>query len=245
MDKAKEYINLIHCKINSLLCLSMQSIHDVAQALANTLQNGKKVFVFGTGHSHMFAEELFYRAGGLVAIYPILENPLMLHDSASSSTKMERMQGYASIIAEKYDLSAGDLIIIASNSGRNAVCLELAIEAKKLGLTVVALTNTKQAESASSRHPSGKLLHQCADFVLDNMGDIGDAAISIEGLKGKISPTSTVMGALILNAAVAQAVQIMLYKGYVPDIYCSSNISGGDEINKKYIERYKKEIHSL
>ena len=102
MDKAKEYIELINSKINRLLELSVQGIHQAAQVLADTLQNNKTVYVFGTGHSHMFAEELFYRAGGLAAIHPILETPLMLHDSASSSTKMERMQGYASIIAEKY-----------------------------------------------------------------------------------------------------------------------------------------------
>jgi uncharacterized phosphosugar-binding protein len=245
MDKAKEYIELINSKINRLLELSVQGIHQAAQVLADTLQNNKTVYVFGTGHSHMFAEELFYRAGGLAAIHPILETPLMLHDSASSSTKMERMQGYASIIAEKYGFSAGDLILIASNSGRNGVCIELALEAKKLGLTVLVLTNMKQAENSTSRHPSGKLLHQCADLVLDNLGDPGDAAISIEGLSSKISPTSTVMGSIILNAVVAQAVQIMINNGYIPEVFRSSNLDDGDKINEKYIEKYKKEIHSL
>ena len=86
---------------------------------------------------------------------------------------------------------------------------------------------------------------EIADIVLDNFGCVGDACITVEGVEGKICPTSTVTGALILNSIVAQAVDNCVKKGFCPDHFASSNVDGGDETNNKLVEKYKKEIKHL
>lgn len=193
----------------------------------------------------MLAEELFYRAGGLVNIHPILETALMLHESASKSTEIERLEGYAEIIFDSYGIKSGDVLVIISNSGRNGVCVDMASIAKEKGVTLVALTNLRHSQSGASRHKSGKKLYEFADIVLDNMGCVGDACVYFDELGKKAAPTSTSAGAAILNAAVTGCIEKMIEDGYTPEVFSSSNVDGGDEINRAYIEKYKSSIKGL
>lgn len=245
MKKYLEYIN--NCKeiIEKISTDGAESIEKAATLLAETIINNKRLYLFGTGHSHMLSEELFYRAGGLVNIQPILVPPLMLHISASESTLAERVEGYAEKIFEDYGMSENDLVIIISNSGRNGVIVDMALLCKEKGLNVIALTNLEHTYAGASRHKSGKRLCEIADIVLDNFGCVGDACVTVDGVDGKICPTSTVTGALILNSIVAQAVDNCAKKGFCPDHFASSNVDGGDEINNKLVEKYKKEIKHL
>ena len=121
----------------------------------------------------------------------------------------------------------------------------MALLCKAREVTVIALTNMEHTLSGASRHKSGKRLFEIADIVLDNFGCVGDACVEVDGVEGKICPTSTVTGALILNAVVAEAVDICAKKGFIPEHFASSNIDGGDEINNKLIEKYKQEIKHL
>ena len=121
----------------------------------------------------------------------------------------------------------------------------MALLCKERGVKVIALTNTRHTYSAESRHKSGKRHCEIADIVLDNFGCVGDACISVDGVEGKICPTSTVSGALILNAVVAEAVDICVKKGFVPEHFASANVDGGDEINDEIIRKYKEEIKHL
>lgn len=245
MNKYIEYIENVEKIISKIKNDSDGNGEKTALILSNALINNKKVFLFGTGHSHMLAEELFYRAGGLVRIQPILEPSLMLHVSASESTVAERKQGYAEEIFKEYDIKKDDVIIIISNSGRNGVIVDMALLCKEKGVMVIALTNLEHTYSGESRHGSGKRLCEIADAVLDNFSCVGDACLEIDGVEGKICPTSTVSGALILNAIVARTVEICAQKGFCPEHFASSNIDGGDAINNKLVEKYKKEIRHL
>ena len=92
-----------------------------AQLVADALAGGGTVHAFGTGHSHMLAEELFYRAGGLVRVRPILFEGLMLHAGAELSTSLERLPGLAAAILEQHPIEPRDVLVVASNSGGNAV----------------------------------------------------------------------------------------------------------------------------
>ena len=193
----------------------------------------------------MLAEELFYRAGGLVKLHPVLEPPLMLHESASQSTINERLDGYAQKIFDDYKMKKGDVIVIASNSGRNGVCVDLAQLVKENGMCLIALTNLNHSKSMLSRHPSGKKLYEFADVVLDNMGCVGDASIYFDELDRNVSPTSTSAGAAILHAVATGCIEKMLEDGYTPEVFSSSNVDGGDVINEAYINKYKGVIKSL
>lgn len=245
MKKYIEYINNIKKITEKIEKNGAESIEKAALALSKVLTEGKKLFIFGTGHSHMLAEELFYRAGGLVQIQPILIDELMLHIDAYASTEAERKEGLAEKIYDDYSMNEGDTIIIISNSGRNGVVIDMALLCKERGLTVIVLTNLEHTYSGESRHKSGKRLCEIADIVLDNCGCVGDACISVDGVDGTICPTSTVAGAMILNAVVAEAVDICAKSGFSPEHFASANIDGGDEINEKLIKKYKKEIKHL
>ena len=237
MKKYIEYIESVEAIIKKISD-DGANIEKAADVTARTLIGNKRIYLFGTGHSHMLAEELFYRAGGLVNIQPVLIDELMLHISASASTLAERKEGMAERIFEDYSMSADDTVIIISNSGRNGVIVDMALLCSEKGLNVIALTNLEHSMAGASRHKSGKRLCEIAHIVLDNGGCVGDACMEVDGVDGKICPTSTVCGALILNAVVAEAVDICAKQGFVPDHFASSNIDGGDAINNILVEKY-------
>ena len=243
MDRIKEYFEKVTAILTEVS--EMPEIRKCAELFAETLKNNHNIYLFGTGHSHMLAEEMFYRAGGLVNIRPILETSLMLHESASKSTEIERLPGYAEIILSHYGVQKGDTIIIISNSGRNSVCVDTALLCKDMGVNVAALTSVTHSKSGESRHASGKRLFEIADIVLDNHGCYGDACVKIDGLGKTVSPTSTVVGAAILNAIEAQCVDILVSQGIEPEVFSSSNVDGGDEINTAYVKKYIGEIKHL
>lgn len=245
MDKPLEYLNNLQSVLGKIIETQLPQIERAAKSFADALSNDRPVFLFGTGHSHMLAEELFYRAGGIVMIQPMLEPDLMLHISASGSTLKERETGYAQRLFESYGLQKGDVLLIISNSGRNGVCVDLALLAKEKGLTVIALTNLRHSSSAASRHPGGKRLFEIADIVLDNCGCVGDASIEIPPLNRFAGPTSTSAGAAILNAVVCGAVELLLQRGVVPALFSSSNVDGGDDVNDALVREYKDHIRFL
>lgn len=245
MNKPLEYLENLSRILEEIKKHQLESIEKASAAFADALENGRKIFLFGTGHSHMLAEELFYRAGGLVCIQPIFEEDLMLHKSASKSTEFERLEGYAEKLFNDYEMKKDDVVVIISNSGRNGVCVDMAQLAKDNGLTVVALTNLNHSKSMSSRHPSGKKLYEFADIVLDNMGCVGDASVYFDEIGRNASPTSTSSGAAILNAVAAGCIEKMIGDGFTPEVFSSSNVDGGDAVNEAYLNKYKDIIRSL
>lgn len=211
------------------------NITAAAHLIAEALEAERTVHVFGTGHSHMLAEELFYRAGGLVRVSPILFEGLMLHASAPLSTSLERLPGLADALLLDHPVSAGDVLIAASNSGSNAVTSELVRRVRDLGASVIAITSLQHATSAQARATELPRLHELADVVIDNGGCVGDAAVDIRGFAKKVAPTSTVIGTAVLNAIVAEAVQLLVDRGVTPEVYSSSNTTDGDADNLRYV----------
>ena len=243
MKAHERYLKRVNELVSQLLSDTAQ-IENAAKAVAQTLENDGLVHVFGTGHSHMIAEEMFYRAGGLGAVNPILEEDLMLHINASKSTELERDPHLAESILSKHALKKGDVFIIASNSGGNALIEAMALEIKERGLTLIAITSVKHATSPAAR-ARGRKLHELADIVLDNLGEVGDATVDYKDISEKTGPTSTVIGAALVNAVVSRAVEITLEHGFVPKIFSSSNTSSGDVHNTELIESLKNRVTIL
>ena len=163
MKAHERYLKRVNELVSQLRSDTAQ-IENAAKAVAHTLENDGLVHVFGTGHSHMIAEEMFYRAGGLGAVNPILEEDLMLHINASKSTELERDPQLAESILSKHALKQGDVFIIASNSGGNALIEAMARDIKDRGLTLIAITSVKHATSPAAR-AQGRKLHELADIV--------------------------------------------------------------------------------
>jgi len=213
------------------------NIEAAAVLIADAMAEGRVLHAFGSGHSHMFAEELFYRAGGFVRVRPVFFEGLMLHASAPLSTTLERVPGLATAILDDHQVEAGDVLLIASNSGSNAVVTEMAREARARGLRTIALTSIGHATSDAARHRPDARLHELVDVVIDNGGVVGDAAIAIDGVPTNVAPTSTVVGAAITNAIVAEAAERLVARGVVPEVFSSSNVAGGDAVNQGHLRR--------
>ncbi len=198
-------------------------LETAARWLSETLQRDGLLYVAGTGHSHMLAEEVFYRAGGLAAVYPILEPALMLHEGALRSSALERLEGLATLLLSDTDLGERDLLVIASNSGRNAFPVELALEAKRRGCKTVALTSFGHSQAVTSRHSSGKRLFEVTDLVLDNGAPYGDALLELPGVAGRVGPVSSLTGIYLMNALTVRATELCAEAGFIPDIFESAN----------------------
>ena len=221
-----------------------EKIQQAGAMLAETLEKDGLLYVFGCGHSHMLAEELFYRAGGLVKVYPILDEPLMLHVGGSRSSQLERLSGYAETLFD-HGISPNekDVVFIFSNSGRNAVPIETAALMKERGVPTVCITNVKHSSGCTSRHSSGKRLFELCDVVIDNCGRVGDSAMEIG--EYTCGPTSTVIGVAILQSIACGAVEELQQRGVKPEVFLSGNVDGGDVVNQQYIDKYNKQIPML
>jgi len=223
--------------VDRLAAAEWSNLDAAATLVADALARGGEIHAFGTGHSHMLAEELFYRAGGFVRVRPILFEGLMLHADAELSTTLERLPGLAAAIVEQHPMAAGDVLIIASNSGGNAVVSELAALARAHGVSVIAIVSRAHATSTAARARGRANLREIADVVIDNGGAAGDAAVAVEGLERRVGPTSTVVGAAALNAIVAEAAERLVTRGIQPDVFLSSNLEGGDAANDRLLHQ--------
>ncbi|GEN55661.1 hypothetical protein GCM10012290_00140 [Halolactibacillus alkaliphilus] len=220
-----------------------QKIDQVVDLLIDAGINQQSIFCFGAGHAGIIAQEMYYRAGGLMIANPIFSKELMLDiEPVTHTTAIERLHGYGNILANETPFEKGDVLIVHSVSGRNPAPIELAIGAKEKGVTVVAITSVTYTNHVTSRHQSGKKLKDVADVVLDNFGSIGDGAIKVEGTDQYVAPTSTVIGATIVNILVSEMVK-KWPKDQILPVFYSANLDGGMAHNKAAIQVYQDQIH--
>ena len=228
--------------LDKIQATQMIHIDHVADIIARKTVKGGILFAFGTGHSHVIAEELYIRAGGLFTAKGILEPEFMLHGTKWKSTALERIEGIAKSILTLNGVRSKDVIIIISNSGRNPVPIEMALEATEMGMEVVCITNIEHSRSTDSRHKSGKKLYEVCQHVIDNCGVPGDAAMRIDDAPYKFGATSTITGSYIVQQLVSEIIVKIKDMGEVPPVLLSSNLDNSDAYNedllKSYFERF-------
>ena len=166
-------------------------------------------------------------------------------NTASKSSAYERLEGLGNVVIANTSLGKGDVLFIASNSGRNCAVIDAALEAKKRGAITVAITSMNHTTQVASRHSSGLNLYQVCDYVLDNCGEVGDASVELAGLGQKIAPTSSIADITLVNLILVNTVELLLQKGMKPPVFMSANTDAGDEANKTVLEMYKGRIPSL
>lgn len=239
-----EYVKQIEAQVKKIHRTQKDHIQEIAVKIADSIEQGGILHVFGSGHSHMIAEDVFHRAGGLACVNAMLE-PSLMELNVGRATLLERLSGYAQVLLNGYDLLPGEVIVVVSNSGINAVPIEIAMECKQRGMFVVALTNMDHSLQTSSRHPSGKRLFEVCDMVLDNCGVYGDATIRYLDHPQQIGPTSTIGGILIIQSLTVAIVEELVRRSYDPPVLLSANRDGGDGHNSQLIARYKERIRYL
>jgi uncharacterized phosphosugar-binding protein len=241
-----DYINVVRDLVDTIATQERHNMEQAVGLLFDCVSDHHSIWAFGASHAGILTEELFYRAGGLALVNPIFGRELMPDTQPVSTTsKMERLVGYGTELARsRADFSEGDVLIVHSVSGRNPAAIEVALAARGARCSIVAVTSLAYSRSVSSRHPSGKRLFELADVILDNHGVPGDAAVSIPGLDQRVGPTSTIAGALMLNAVVVELVRRLVDSGMSdPPVLYSANLEGGDALNQRIAQRYADSIH--
>jgi uncharacterized phosphosugar-binding protein len=233
---SERYYKLIDELLERIAHTQQAAIQEAARAVSDHIANDGILYLLGSGHSIAMAMEAYHRAGGLAPVD-------IVHDRTFG--RAERLEGYAEKLLKDYNIQAGGVMVIVSNSGRNALPIEVALWCKERGVRTIAITSLAHSKSASSRHSSGKRLFEIADVVIDNCGVPGDAILEIDGLPGRACPTSGIAGMFIIESIVAQVIENLAGSGVTPPVFISANVDGGDEHNEKLYQQYWSRIKGI
>ncbi|RFU43507.1 sugar isomerase domain-containing protein [Actinomadura logoneensis] len=205
-----------------------ERIGAAAETTAEALAAGRRLFAFGSSHSALPVQDIVYRAGGLMLVNPLLAPGLGGVETrpATLGTELERLPGYASVLLENSRVRRGDVLIVVSVSGRNALPVELAELAVARGVTVMAVTSRAY----------GTRLAEVADIVLDNHVPVGDAVLSDPGVPEAFCAASGVVVTAMLQALTAAIIERLLARGLTPPVFRSVNLPGGTGHNARLLK---------
>ena len=241
---AEAYAKNVAAVLEGIWETQMPAIRKAGAMLADSLEAGGMLYVFGCGHSHMIQEELFYRAGGLAAVCPIFEPCTMLHEGAAKSSQIERMSGYAPWVMERYPIGDRDCFLATSSSGINPFIIEMAQLARAKGAKVIGISSFRYM-AKPSRHKDGLHLPDVCDLCIDNGVPTGDASVQVRDDGTKAGPVSSIASMAIANAIVLTACEMLRERGGEAEVFRSGNCPGGDEYNAVLLEAYRGRSPSL
>lgn len=222
-----------------------ENIRRAASLLADSISADGVVYVIGAGHSAMVGEELFFRAGGLAPVRPLLDLEITLPHGASKATALEGLPGYARTVLSRTGITHRDVLIVVSNSGVKAFPVEAALWAGEQGVRTVAITSREYSKALPIRNPYGKRLFEVVDVAVDNKVPPGDALLEIGELPARVGPASTVAACFIADAIAALAAAILAERGVDPPIWLSSHLPGAEAHNRGLLARYRARIPLL
>ncbi|MEU9475577.1 SIS domain-containing protein [Streptomyces sp. NPDC048191] len=208
--------------------------------LADTVAAGGRLFAFGAGHSSLAAQDVVYRAGGL-ALMNLLAVPGVVGVDVTPATlgsALERVDGLASAVLDTSPVRSGDALVIISLSGRNALPVEMALNARALGVKVIGVTSVAYAAQTTSRHASGTFLKDHCDIVLDSKIAVGDAELTLDTIPAPFAPASTVVTSALMQAVMATTAAALADRGIEPPLLRSGNVDGGHEWNGRVMREY-------
>ncbi len=233
----RDYFRRLYDIIEEVIGSQGARIETAASWMAESIANGGVVHLFGSGHSHMIAEEVFHRAGSLLPLNPILDANLTFFGMVNATT-LERTSGYAKAIFAAQDIRPDEVVIVASNSGVNPVPIEAVLEARARGARTVALTSDLYYADAPSRHASGKRLAEVADLTIDTRIPKGDALLRLREVAFPVGGASSAVGVALINAVVVETAERLRQMGVEPPVIPSMNLPCGDERMAELVRRY-------
>ena len=243
------YFEVMREVVEEVLNTQEANIMKAAEILTNTTQNNGIIHLFGSGHSSLIAEDVFWRAATLANVHAIFESAVAGINEVTKTSKIEKLEGIGRVILEYNRVLPPDAIICISNSGNNAATVDVALGAKERGVPVIAITNVTYADQLTTHHSSGKKLKDVADVVIDNCSLYGDAAVEIPGFSQKVGATSTIPVAFIVPALLVQTCENLVDLGIQPDVYYNGHLAYEDPAiklhNDALVDKYFYRIRNL
>ena len=244
------YVDSVAANIRRVVDEQADNIRRAGELMADAIQNDKLINVYaGGGHTTLAMGEMFFRAGGLANINPLMETALSVFNQALKYLELERTENFGASIIKYYDLQPGDLVLIFHNIGINPATIDAAMEIKKRGGRIIAVASSywqnEMPRDHFIRHSSGKNLFDFADVCIDDYNPVGDAVVKIPGMETPIGPVSNVVDFTIAHLLEIECCRICIARGIVPPVWCSANAPGGDAKNAALVKKYKPLIKSL
>ncbi|MEQ3549365.1 SIS domain-containing protein [Pseudonocardia nematodicida] len=249
-DLVGDYLDRIHTHLRALAEQESDALARAATMVADQVAADRLVHVFGPGgHSNLAAQEIFFRAGGLMHVSAILDDGTLLSNGALRSMAMERTPGYGRVVIDDHDLGPDDLLILVNAYGINAALIDAALTARDRGVRLIGVSSREHAENTKpdhpARHPSGANLHDLVDVAVDSKVPVGDAVMRVPGSAEPVAAISTFANAFLLNALVLRTVAELGARGVEPPVWRSGNAPGGDEANGAFLHRFRSRVRAL
>ncbi|WP_051856707.1 SIS domain-containing protein [Streptomyces sp. NRRL B-1347] len=216
------------------------AITAAGELIADAVAADGRLFAFGAGHSSLAAQDVVYRAGGL-ALMNLLSVPGVVGVDVMPATlgsALERVDGLAGAVLDSSPVRPGDVLVIISLSGRNSLPVEMAVNARALGLKVIGVTSVAYAEETKTRHASGTFLKDHCDVVLDSKIAVGDAELTLDSVDAPFGPASTMVASALMQAMMATAAAGLAERGIQPPLLRSGNVDGGHDWNGRVFQEY-------
>jgi uncharacterized phosphosugar-binding protein len=231
--------------MTAIWATQLGNIERAAAIMAESIAAGGLVHVFGSGHSVLPVQDIFPRYGGYPGWHPLMDARLMWTNVLGSGGAkgllwLERREGYAPILFENQPVREGDVMLVFSHGGLNAVAIEVAIHARKLGMKVVGVTSLDNHRRNQATHSSGQKLADVVDLVIDNCVPAQDALVNVESWKAPVAAGSTAAFVTIAMALVAQVAAELAKRGVSLPVFVSPNVEGlSPDNNQRVFEAYQ------
>jgi uncharacterized phosphosugar-binding protein len=244
------YLTQVDGLLGRILTEESAAIRRAAELLADQVAADRLVHIYGPGgHSNLAAQEVFFRAGGLMHFAAILDEGTLLSNGALRSMAIERTPGYGRVVIEDRELGEGDLLVLVNAYGINAALIDAALTARERGVALVGVSSRSHAENTAAdhpaRHPSRQNLHDLVDVAIDSKVPIGDAVVELDGVAEKVAAVSTFANAFVLNCLTLATVEALTDRGVEPPVWRSGNAPGGDAANARFLGRFRSRVRAL
>ena len=243
-DPALAYLDAAEHILRRVRETQLPAIRRAAALCIEAIANGGLVHCFGTGHSRIPVEELFPRHGSFPGFHSIVELSRTYHNQVVGANGqrqamfLEKLEGLGQLILRNFVFGPQDCFLIFSNSGVNGVVLDVALEAKRLGMPVIAVVSAEHCAASAAKHSSGKKLPDAADITLDNCTPAGDALVHVPGLAHPVGPGSTIGFAAVVNTLKCLVAAGLTTRGQPPLVLTSSVLIGSDASGALFDQTY-------
>jgi uncharacterized phosphosugar-binding protein len=227
-----------------------ENILAAAGEMARAIEEDRLIYLFGGGgHTCLVMQELFWRAGGLANICPMIDFSIHPVTPAYMYLGHERMHGVGDHIVRYYGVGKEDVVLCFHSYGFNPPTIDLALESKERGATLIGVSSSDWQNTIPKdfhiRHRSGKNLFDIADIRIENYVPFGDTVVRIEGFDKPVSGVSSTADFYIAHRLEAESIRLCVERGVEPPVWSSANIEDGDKKNEALRERYNSRVKFL